>query len=155
MKSNVFIARLARGAATTAVAGAFMAPQNRTEAAAAPPMAQEVVCANRAGIAEVATRSGADETFVLTMTQTPSVWDKKVEREFRKLALEEAKGTIGTTEAVRLEELNRLRNQLLNPPSSDEIRLQLKRDRLLSRMESLLKEYVEFQEATNQKRATA
>jgi hypothetical protein len=118
-------------------------------------MAQEVVYANRAGAAEVSTRAGADEAFVLTMPQTPSVWDKKLEREFRKLALEEAKGTIGAAESVRLEELNRLRNQLLNPPSADEILLQLKRDRLLSRMESLLREYVEFQEATSQKRSSA
>jgi hypothetical protein len=64
-----------------------------------------------------------------------------MEREFRKLALEEAKGTISKACAKRLEELNRWRNQLLHAQTAEEILLQLKRDRLPARMESLLKQY--------------
>jgi hypothetical protein len=78
-----------------------------------------------------------------------------MEREFRKLALEEVKGTLTAGQALRLEELNRWRDRLLHPQSAEEILLQIKRDRLLERMEGLLKEYVEFQEATGKKRTAA
>ena len=91
----------------------------------------------------------------MTMNQTPSTWDKRLEREFRKLALEEAKGTIAGDKAGRLNQLNYWRDQLLCPLTADEILLQMKRDRLLARMESLLNEYVELQEAANQTRAAA
>jgi hypothetical protein len=39
--------------------------------------------------------------------------------------------------------------------TAEEISVQLKRDRLLAQMESLLKKYVEFQEATSQTGARA
>ena len=155
MKNDVFIARLARGAAATAMAGATILPQNQTTAVACPQAAQETAYADRAGMPEAATRRGSEEAVLLTMTLTPAEWDRKMEREFRKLALEEAKGSISEACAKRLEELNRWRNQLLHAQTAEEILLQLKRDRLLARMESLLKEYVELQEATGQKRAAA
>jgi len=155
MKNDVFIARLARGAAATAMAGATILPQNQIAAVTCPDAAQESAYADRAGMPEAATRGGSEEAVFLTMTLTPEEWDKKMEREFRSLALEEAKGTISEASAKRLEELNRWRNQLLHAQTAEEILLQLKRDRLLARMESLLKEYVEFQEATGQKRAAA
>jgi hypothetical protein len=78
-----------------------------------------------------------------------------MEREFRALALEEAKGSISSAQAKRLEELNRWRNQLLHAPSSEETVVQLKRDRLLARIEDLLREYVEFHEVADQKRTSA
>ncbi|MHB8519514.1 MAG: hypothetical protein ACYDH9_02035 [Limisphaerales bacterium] len=92
---------------------------------------------------------------MVTVTQPPSEWDKDMEREFRKLALEEAKGALTAEQAFRLERLSYWRNNLLCPSSSEEILLQIKRDRLLKKTEQLLKEYVEFQEATGKKRAAA
>jgi hypothetical protein len=93
--------------------------------------------------------------MVLTISQTPSEWDKKLEKEFRGLALGEAKGTLSNAQGWRLEELNQLRNRLLDGMTAEEISVQLKRDRLLAQMESLLKKYVEFQEATSQTGARA
>ena len=48
-----------------------------------------------------------------------------------------------------------MRNRLLNSMTAEEISVQLKRDRLLAQMENLLTKYVEFQEATGQKRVRA
>jgi hypothetical protein len=155
MKSDVFIARLARGAAATAMAGTWMLPQNETAALPSPVAAQEAAYADLAAPPEATTRAGAEEAVVLTMSVAPSEWDKKMEREFRRLALEEARGNISQAQAKRLEELNRWRDQLLHAQTAEEILVQLKRDRLLARMEGLLKEYVEFQEAAGHKRAAA
>ena len=155
MKSDVFVARLARGAAATAVASAWMLPESQTAANVDPVPAQEAVCIDFAGPPDAATRSVSGDAIVLTVTRSPAEWDKRMEREFRALALEEARGSISSAQAKRLEELNRWRNQLLHPPSSGETLLQLKRDRLLVRMEDVLREYVEFQEAADHKRASA
>lgn len=118
-------------------------------------VAQELACSNRTELPEATTRTIENGAFVMTMTQTPSIWDKRLEREFRKLALDEAKGPIADADARRLNQLNLWRDQLLCPLTVDEILLQMKRDRLLTRMENLLKEYVEFQESANQTRFAA
>lgn len=155
MRNDVFIARLAHGAVAAGVAGAWMLPQKQTQAPEFPLPAREVVCANLVTLPEETTETGTNSAMVLTIPQTPSEWDKRLEKEFRGLALAEAKGTLSETQGKRLEELNHLRNYLLNGMTTEEISFQLKRDRLLTRTESLLKEYVELQQATSQKRAGA
>ena len=92
---------------------------------------------------------------MVTLSKSPSEWDKKMEQEFRKLALLEAKGTLSKEQAARLEQLSDWRNSLLDPPPPEEILLQIKRDRLLEKTEELLRAYVEFQEATGKKRVAA
>lgn len=104
---------------------------------------------------EEKTETDGQTTVVLTYTETPSAWDKKLEKEFRSLALAEAKGTLEGKQSQRLDELTSLRNRLLNGMTAEEIAVQLKRDRLLARMESVIREYVEFQETTGQKRFAA
>jgi hypothetical protein len=155
MKNNIFTAQLARGAMASALVGVSAMPSHHALTVAHSVVAQELTCSNRAEFPEATTRTIENGLFVMTMTQAPSTWDKKLEREFRKLALEEAKGTIAGDDARRLNQLNHWRDQLLSPLTSDEILLQMKRDRLLERMEILLKEYVELQEAANQTRTAA
>src|ERR1035437_2983043 len=155
MKNNIFTTQLARGAMASALVGVSAMPSHHTSTVAHSVAAQELTCSNRGEFPEVATRSVESGSFVMTMTPAPSTWDKKLEREFRKLALEEAKGTIARDDAQRLNRLNHWRDQLLCPLTADEILLQMKRDRLLARMESLLKEHVELQEAANQTRFAA
>jgi hypothetical protein len=155
MRNDVFIAHLASGAIAASVAGAWMTAQTQTEAPSAPVSVRETVCADLATVPDEATDVAANQAMVVTLKQSLSAWDKKLEREFRGLALAEAKGTLSDVQCHRLEELTRWRNRLLNAQTSEEISLQLKRDRLLARMENVLKEYVEFQEATGQKRASA
>ena len=155
MKNDVFIARLAHGAVAASVAGAWMLPQTRTQAPELPLPAQAVVCANAVTLPQEKTETADNAAMVLTISEPPSQWDKRLEKEFRGLALAEAKGTLSETQGWRLEELNRLRNRLLNGMTAEEISVQLKRDRLLARMESVLREYVEFQETTGKKRSRA
>ena len=95
--------------------------------------------------------SNASAVATVTWTKTPSKWDKRLEREFRNLALEETKGTLTNAGALRLEMLSLWRENLRCPLSSDEILLQIKHDRLLEKTEQLLKEYVEFQETAPKK----
>ena len=155
MKTDVFIARLARSAAVTAMSGAWLAPQNQTAAVACPPKAEEMAYPDRAVLPASAKRDRTAEAVVVTLRREPSEWTKRMEREFRRLALEEAKGSLSAVQGTRLEELSRWRNHLLHGPTAEETLLQLKRDRLLTRMEDLLKEYVQFQEGADQAGATA
>ncbi len=104
---------------------------------------------------EQGTQEGTDKAVVLTIGQAPSEWDKQMEREFRRLALQEVKGTLSAKQSERLDQLTRWRDQLLCPQPAEEILLQIKRDRLLSRMEELLNDYVEFQEAAGKTRTAA
>lgn len=152
MQSDVFMAKLTRGAIAAGVAGTWMLPQKHTEAPAPVKLPVEAVWTNRTAAPQDGTEAATKQAVVLKITQTPSVWDKKLEREFRRLALSEVAGTLTHSEQQRLDELNHLRNRLLHGQTVEEISLQLKRDRLLERMESLLREYVEFQATTNQKR---
>jgi len=156
MKKNIFVTRLARGAAATAVVSAsVMSPHQVTAATPPPVVAQEMASPNREILSEKESQASVMGSFVLTIKQSPSVWDKKLEREFRKLALAEANSTISTEDANRLEQLSRWRDQLLCPQTVDETLLQMKRDRLLIRMENLLQEYVEFQEVAGQTRSAS
>ncbi len=155
MKSNIFVARLARSAAATVMVGAGVIPPHQATATVLPPVAaQESAFPNPAVLPEES-QASTRGSFVLTMPQSPSAWDKKLEREFRMLALAEASSTISIESASRLEQLSRWRDQLLCPQTVDETLLQMKRDRLLIRMENLLQEYVEFQEAANQTRSAS
>jgi len=151
MKKNIFITRLARSAAATAMIGAGVIPPHQTNATVLPPVAaQEMSHSSRAIFPETELHASATGIFAVTVNQAPSVWDKKLEREFRKLALAEANNTISKEDASRLEQLSYWRDQLLCPQTVDETLLLMKRDRLLTRMENLLQEYVELQEAAGQ-----
>lgn len=151
MKSNIFVTKLARSAAATAIVGSAVIPTHQATAAMLPPeAAQEIAFPERPILPEQEQQVSSEGNFVITMTQSPSVWNKKLEREFRSLAMTEANSTISRENAYRLEQLSHWRDQLLNPQTADEILLQIKRDSLLARMENLLKEYVEFQEASGQ-----
>jgi hypothetical protein len=155
MKNDVFVARLARGAVASTMA-ACLVPHTHTVGNANPSgLCEAAVFAEDAMRPDGGTEENHNAATVVTVTQRPTEWDKGMEREFRKLALEEARGAIRGEQAVRLEELSFWRNNLLCPPTSEEILLQIKRDRLLEKTEQLLKEYVEFQEATGKKRAAA
>jgi hypothetical protein len=155
MKSDVFIAKFASGAIAASVAGGWMSPQRQTDAPVIPMTGGDTVFAANAPTPEEGTEITESSGVTMTFTESLSEWDKKLEREFRGLAMAEARGTLSEQESNRLEELTGLRNRLLHGQTAEEISLQLKRDRLLARMESLLREYVEFQETANQKRATA
>jgi hypothetical protein len=151
MKNNIFVTSLARSAAATAMVGAAVMPSHQTAATVIPPVvAQELAYSNRTILPEAESQVSTRGSFAVTIKQVPSVWDKKMEREFRKLALAEANSTISKEDAFRLEQLSHWRDQLFCPQTVDETLLQMKRDRLLTRMENLLQEYVEFQEAAGQ-----
>lgn len=156
MKPNIFVTSLARGAAATAIVGAGMIPPDQTTAAVPPlAVAQEFTIPNRTILPEEDTQVSTGSSFHFTIRQSPSVWDKKLEKEFRLLAFEEANNAISRESSFRLEQLSQWRDQLLCPQTVDETLTQMKRDRLLNRMENLLQEYVELQESANQKRSAS
>lgn len=155
MKGNVFVTKLAGGATATAMVSAAIIPTQHTLFAAAPVViAEESVVINPAILPEAELHEGTVEPFVLTISNAPAAWNQALEREFRNLALAEANNSITSEDAMRLEKLSNWRDQLISPQTTDEILLQMKRNRLLNRMENLLREYVELQEATGQTRST-
>lgn len=134
---------------------ACLMPQSHTESVASLVGGYDAGSTDRAALPDGGTEHSDIEATVVTMMEQPTEWDKRMEHEFRGLALEEAKGTLTGEQAARLEVLSDWRNSLLNPPPAEEILLQIKRDRLLAKTEELLRAYVEFQEATGKKRAAA
>ena len=155
MKSNIFTTRLARGAIASALVGASTMPSQHATTVTNSVLAQESICSSRTELPEGTTQAIESGAFVMTITPAPATWDKKLEREFRRLALEEAKGTIAGDDSRRLNQLSHWRDQLQCPLTADEILLHMKRNRLLARMESLLEEYVELQESANHPRVAA
>jgi hypothetical protein len=82
-------------------------------------------------------------------------WTKQMEREFRSLALVEAKGALAPDQAGRLEKLSRWRDQLIEPLSLEDVLRQLKRDRLMDKISETLRECVEFHEGARNARPAA
>jgi hypothetical protein len=156
MKNDTFVTRLARGAVASTIAGAWLVPQGHS-ADVVPTQVGGAVAASaeHGAIPEETSRQEAPGTFVLTISEAPKEWTKAMEKEFRRLALEEAKGTLTGERAMRLEQLTSWRERLSHPRTTEEILLQLKRDRLLEKVADTLKDYVEFQEGTGKKRAAS
>jgi hypothetical protein len=151
MKNNIFVTKLAKSAAVTAIMSSAVIPAHQATAAVPPVAAAlESSAPHRSISANSEQQVSSEGAFVLTLTQSPSEWNKTLEREFRNLALMEANDKISKENANRLEQLSHWRDQLLNPQTADEILIQMKRNRLLTRMENLLQEYVEFQETSAQ-----
>jgi len=148
-KSDVIMAKLGRGAASTVLATALVA---QNQAADAAPLRPADDLAHSIPSVDLNAGNATEMAVQWVVSDVPNEWDKKLEREFRKLALSEAQGNISQQQAARLEQLNRWRNELLYPPTAEDVLLQLKRDSLLLRMEKLLKEYVEFEASANKKR---
>jgi hypothetical protein len=148
MKNDVFIAKLAKGAAATALIGSAVMPTNLAHSAPVvnPLVAEHAIVPEPAVLPSAEVQASTGGAFTLTLVQNPSVWDNKLEKEFRVLALAEATGKLSEKDAVRLEQLSLWRDDLVQPQTIGEIQLRLKRDRLLAQMENLLKEYVEFQD---------
>jgi hypothetical protein len=152
MKNHLIVAKLARHAVATAIVTSSVIPSNQATATAMHPIVAQGSAFPNHPVPPEIEQSSSTGYFVLTLTQQPSVWDKKLEREFRSLALAEATATISLQAGRRLEQLSHWRDRLLNPQTTDEILLQIRRDSLLERINSLLNEYVEFQESADQKR---
>ncbi len=154
-KPDVFVARLTRGAVTsTLAASACLLPQPHTEVAPPPPTFHKAAFTDQAAFQKVGAHEATDRNVVYTLWQTPSEWDKRLERAFRKLARQEAARALSAQDSARLNRLNRWRDRLLCPQSPDEMLLQIRRDRLLARTEELLKDYVEFKKVAGKAGAT-
>jgi len=97
--------------------------------------------------------SSANVSFPILQNQKE--WTKVNEKEFRGLALKEATGVNTREEMRRLNRLSWMRDHCLNPLSTEEVLLQIRRDRILEKLADVLQEYVEFNQSTGQKGTTA
>jgi len=95
------------------------------------------------------------ESVSVTIPKAPTEWTKTHEKELRCLALKEATENITREEMNRLNWLSFARNHYSNPLSTEEILLQIRRDRILEKMAEALQDYVEFTESTGNKGTTA
>jgi hypothetical protein len=116
----------------------ILVPLNHVVGTPTLPVASEATGAERITPPEQGTQEAMDGSFEVDVPESLQEWDNQLEREFRKLALREAKGLLNRTEAMRLEELNFFRDRLKDPQLPEEMLLQIRRDRLLARMEELL-----------------
>jgi hypothetical protein len=155
MDPNIFIARMARGAVASTLAACLVPPTHTEGATVTSVLPHEDIFSGLTAMPERGTQEGSEKPIFVTLPEAPRDWDKGLEREFRELALCEAKGTITAAQSGRLEELNRLRNIRLHPQPPEAILKQIRRDRLVARMEQLLDDYVEFKETSSHARDCA
>jgi hypothetical protein len=156
MRTNkdTFVARFARHALASTVAGTCFVPKDYVAMAAPQPISGEVAFFDNATLTGDASYSNEKGSRIISWKQAPEDWTPNMEKEFRSLALEEAKGVLSPSHAARLEELSHWRDILQSPCSADETLLQIRRDRILEKISATLEEYVEFHQATGKKRAS-
>jgi hypothetical protein len=107
------------------------------------------------GPSERPIESVKDGVFSFSYKEADREWTKNMEREFRALALLEARDTLTYKQTGRLDELGQLRDRFLDPRTPEEVLLQVRRDRLLEKISENLQEYVKFQEGANRSRRTS
>jgi hypothetical protein len=153
MKSNVFVARMARNAVLSTLAGVCLMPQAHVGLLPQPLKATDTTTpgGNRFEEPETITSSA---NVIVSIPQNPKEWTKANEKEFRALTLKEATGAITRGEMRRLNWLSRTRDHCLSPLSTEEVLLQIRRDRILEKLADVLQEYVEFNRSTGQKGTT-
>lgn len=155
MESNTFVTRLTRGAVASSLAVGWLMPENHSELVAPPVVAREAVVTCETSMPEQTSHSENEGMLVVDMPEVGKDWTPNMEREFRQLALGEAKATLTVDDYARLEELSVLRDRLQHPRTAAEVLLQLKRDRMLEKISDTLRKYVEFQEGAGKKRSAA
>ena len=134
MRTSTKFHFLARGAVVSAMA-ACLSPQIRTDSSGTPPLHLEPASSSHPTTQPHA-QHGTDQSVTFAIPSDAKMkWTPAKEREFRRLALEEVRGAINPTESSRLNELERFRNRLMNPQTPEEILMQIKRDRILEKME--------------------
>lgn len=153
-RSDRFLAKVSRGAMVSTLAATCIIPDQQTFQTS-PPSANSYVTAEPAFLEQLQEIAHSPSTITLSISEFPLEWTKQMETEFRRLALAEARGDIEDVQLVRLELLGRYRDRLLHPRTPDEILLQLRRDRILTKMAETIRQYVEFTEISNRKRPTA
>lgn len=156
MKSNVFVTRFARKAALTSLAGVCLMPQDHVGAIfqPLPAIGSAATSGNRfQDPGTIATSKTENLTF--SIRQPSEEWTKADEKKFRRLALKDSVQNITAEETRELNWLSMTRNHLLKPQSTEEVLLQIRRDRILEKMAETLREYVEFTETARNKGAAA
>ena len=79
-----------RGAVASTIAGAWLVPQGHSTDAVHAQVSGAATAAEHAAVPEEASGEEAAGAFVLTISEAPKEWTKTMEKEFRRLALEES-----------------------------------------------------------------
>ena len=96
-----------------------------------------------------------DGVLTMIIDESDREWTKSMEREFRALALLEARDALTREQARRLGALSQLRDRFLNPRTPEDVLIQVRRDRLLEKISENLQQYVKFQEDASRSRRTS
>jgi hypothetical protein len=147
-KAGTLITRLAQSAAATSMIGgiAFGRGDNASTSEANPAIGEASAIVEPVAAISANTLS-ENASIRFSVASDYDEWNDELEKEFRSLALKEAEGTLSADSSARLHELNWLRDTLKVPRTSEEILLQIQRDRIVDKLSAALEEYVEFQKA--------
>jgi hypothetical protein len=154
MSDNKLLVAFAGGAAASLVTG-FPVPKEQPSINDAIPVIEFASIAPEPALAPVLNVSLSTRSATITLSEAPKKWTVALDREFRSLALEEAQGTISEENARRLRQLEALRERLVAPRTSEEILLQLKRDRMLEQFSKTFEDYVQFKASAYRPRPKA
>lgn len=152
MSNNKLLVTFARGTAASLAVGCLV-PNNQPAIGDANPEIEFASLAEHPVLAPVLDDSLSTRSATITLTEVPKKWTVALNREFRSLALEEAQGTISQENVTRLKQLEALRERLVAPRTSEEILLQLQRDRMLEQFSKTLEDYVRFKASAHRPRS--
>lgn len=150
MSEKTFV-KLARGAAASLAVGC-LAPTSQPVINNAIPAIDISTIAEQPKFARVLEGSLTSGSISIVVKDIPTEWSKTLEKEFRSLAAEEARGTIDRKSAVRLGQLDSWRERLLVPRDADEILFQMKRDNMLEKMSKTFQDYVQYKQGASHQR---
>jgi hypothetical protein len=148
-KSETILARLALGAATSTVIGSVALHTGEIAASGASNRSLGVVSSIVESIPTPNQENAfAADTIEYPVPDQPDEWGATLEKEFRALALKEAKGSLTFEEFNRLNRLTFWRDTMSVPRTGEEILLQIQRDRVVDKVSEALEEYVQFQKTS-------
>ena len=157
MNNSTFVARLTRGAVASSIALGCLVAEKRSAvvdvALQAGGETREVMANNFTNLGEADSSTSNASSVTISLREDPKEWTKRMEREFRELAFNAATGTLTSDQRQRLGLLSALRDRLIAPRTSEEVLLELRRNRMLERISEALRCYVEFQGDTGKKRS--
>jgi hypothetical protein len=152
MSDNKLLVTFARGTAASLAVGCLV-PNNQPAINDAIPAIEFASLAEQPVLAPMLADSSSTGPASFTVKDFPKAWSNALDKEFRLLALEEARGEISEKGAARLKLLDAWRERLVEPRTADEISLQLKRDRILEQFSKTFEDYVRFKEGARRQRS--
>jgi hypothetical protein len=147
MKNKIFVEAFSRSAVVSAIVTSYVSSATAVVSTEIATPAAYVT--EQTSLHQPTSNAQSSQQPGVVLQSEIGTWNKKLQREFRKLMLEEAKGSITTDQLERLDRLSAWRRRFESPRTGNEILLEIRQRRMIEKLLETLAEYVEFKKAEN------